>query len=264
MVGEVFERDSVQTAFFQGGKNGFDDIDTKLPGVFDFKLWETSLEVFTDKKPMRALRDVLKYDGLYGNVNNIITLQNNHDTKRFMSLEGATLESAKLHAAFLLSTRGIPQLYYGEELAMRGGEDPDNRRDFSGGFPSDEKNAFTKEGRTPDEQNMFEWTQKWIKLRRDNFGIKKGNTTDLFYDDDVYIFERNFRFVDYADVSIIAINKGDKEREVTINFRIPDRIGLTKVDFKSLISDGEKVKIETDKLTFTLKPKSAVVYGLKP
>jgi hypothetical protein len=88
LVGEVFEEDSAQTAFFQGGKTGWDDIDTKLPSVFDFKLWRTSQEVFTGKKPMRALRDVLKYDGLYPNVNRVTVLANNHDTDRFMSLAG--------------------------------------------------------------------------------------------------------------------------------------------------------------------------------
>src|SRR5215213_3370761 len=94
LVGEVFEHDSAQTAFFQGGKTGWDGVDTNLPSVFDFKLWETSQEVFTGKKPTRALRDVLKYDGLYPSINNVTTLTNNHDTDRFMSLEGATLEGA--------------------------------------------------------------------------------------------------------------------------------------------------------------------------
>ncbi|MEO6588662.1 MAG: alpha-amylase family glycosyl hydrolase, partial [Pyrinomonadaceae bacterium] len=102
MVGEIMKDDSAQTAFFQGGKIGWDNIDTKLPSVFDFKLWETSEEVFTGKKPASALRDVLKYDGLYGNVNNVTTLANNHDTDRFMSLPNATKEGAKLHTAFML------------------------------------------------------------------------------------------------------------------------------------------------------------------
>src|SRR5215218_6109146 len=69
MVGEVLVQDSVQTAFFQGGKTGWDGVDTKLPSVFDFKLWQTSGEVFTGRKPASALRDVLKFDGVYGNIN---------------------------------------------------------------------------------------------------------------------------------------------------------------------------------------------------
>ena len=65
MVGEVFERDAAQTAFFIGGHKGWDGIDTKLDSVFDFASWNTSLLVFTNRAPMRALRDQLKYDALY-------------------------------------------------------------------------------------------------------------------------------------------------------------------------------------------------------
>jgi neopullulanase len=142
MVGEVFERDSAQTAFFIGGHTGWDGIDTKLDSDFDFPLWQVSLDVFTGKKPTRALRDQLKYDALYPDPLKITTLTNNHDTPRFMSLEGASLEGAMLHTAFMLTVRGIPQLYSGEEIAMKGKEDPDNRRDFPGGFPADSRSAF--------------------------------------------------------------------------------------------------------------------------
>jgi glycosidase len=223
LVGEVFERDSAQTAFFQGGKMGWDKIDTNLPSVFDFKLWETSQEVFTGKKPMRALRDVLKYDGLYPNVNNVTVLANNHDTDRFMSLKDATLEGAMLHTAFILATRGIPQLYYGEEIAMTGGHDPDNRKDFPGGFSGDKEDKFTKAGRNSDERKMFEWTRKWIKLRRENRALKFGRTVDLFYDNDVYVFERidkDFADYDYFAAPsqfVVAINRSDKQREVTVS-----------------------------------------------
>ena len=262
LVGEVFERDSAQTAFFQGGKTGWDGIDTNLPSVFDFKLWETSQEVFTGKKPARALRDVLKYDGFYPNINNVTTLTNNHDTDRFMSLKDATLEGAMLHTAFILSTRGIPQLYYGEEIAMTGGHDPDNRKDFPGGWREDKINKFTSAGRTPDEQKMFAWTQKWIKLRRENLAFQKGKTVDLFYDEDVYIFERNLRLADWAILPVVAINKSDKQKTVTINYGVPKRMVLMDVTFKPLISDREKVIVETDKVTFTLAAKSAVVYQI--
>ncbi|HQU93419.1 MAG TPA: alpha-amylase family glycosyl hydrolase, partial [Pyrinomonadaceae bacterium] len=70
MVGEVLEEDSAHTAFFQGGRTGWDGVDTELPSVFDFNLWKASTDVFTGKRPARALRDVLKDDGLYGNINN--------------------------------------------------------------------------------------------------------------------------------------------------------------------------------------------------
>jgi glycosidase len=190
LVGEVFEEDSAQTAFFQGGKTGWDGVDTNLPSVFDFKLWRTSQEVFTKRKPMRALRDVLKYDGLYPNVNKVTVLANNHDTDRFMSLKDATLEGAMMHAAFILSARGIPQLYYGEEIAMTGGHDPDNRKDFSGGWREDSTNKFSKAGRTEAEQKMFDETKAWIEIRKKFPALQTGKTIDLRYDENAYVFAR--------------------------------------------------------------------------
>src|SRR4029453_16508521 len=113
------------------------------------------LLAFTNKTPIRALRDQLKYDALYPNPLKITTLANNHDTMRFMSLDGATLEGAMMHVAFMLSVRGIPQLYYGEEIAMEGKEDPDNRRDFPIA-------AFKTEGRSAKKGEMFDWPRWWI------------------------------------------------------------------------------------------------------
>lgn len=258
MVGEVFEEDSVHTAFFQGGKKGWDGIDTNLPSVFDFKLWRTSQEVFTGKKPTRALRDVLKYDGSYGDVNNVTVLANNHDTDRFMSLPGATKEGAKLHIAFVLAARGIPQLYAGEEILMEGGHDPDNRRDFPGGFAGDKVDKFTEAGRTGDEREMFEWTRRWIDLRRTNLAAQRGSTTDLFYDADAYVFER---LVEGRSVAVIAFNNSDKPKEIEIPFVLPGSLPSGTVDFKPLISDREKITLGEGKLKMVLAPKSAIVYG---
>lgn len=264
LVGEVFERDSAQTAFFQGGKIGWDGIDTKLPSVFDFKLWETSQEVFTGKKPVRALRDVLKYDGLYGDVNKITLLTNNHDTDRFMSLKGTTKEGAKLHMAFMLATRGIPQLYYGEEILMTGGHDPDNRKDFSGGFPNDSKNKFTKEGRTADEQEMFDWTRDWIKLRRNGLALKKGKTIDLFYDNDAYVFARKYELVDWTVWNLIAINKGEKQKEIIFDSVFPKKFLSQELNLKQLIGSNIKTEWKDNKIRLLLPPKSAIAFSVEP
>jgi glycosidase len=218
---------------------------------------------------MRALRDVLKYDGLYPNINNITTLQNNHDTKRFMSLDGATLEGAMLHTAFLLSTRGIPQLYYGEELAMRGGDDPFNRADFPGGWAEDKQNKFLKAGRTADEQKMFEWTRDFIKLRRENRALKQGKTIDLFYDNDAYIFARDSICRPTCDLPfVLAFNNSDKEKviEISTDEFLPkdgqkDNQGTIKNYLDILLGKpGQRIKPQNGKFELMLSPKSAVVY----
>lgn len=260
MVGEVFEEDSAQTAFFQGGRMGWDGIDTQLPSVFDFKLWRTSLEVFTGKKPARALRDVLKYDGLYGNIDNITVLANNHDTDRFMSLKGATPEGAMMHMAFVLSSRGIPQLYYGEEIGMTGGHDPDNRKDFPGGFPGDARDAFTKSGRTEIERRMFEWTREWIKMRKSRLAMRRGRTVDLHFDDDAYVFARAADAGGATAWNIVAFNTSGAEK--TVNFPSPFPRGRNRlVTVADARAKGEWNDVT---MTFTLPEKSVAAFGSVP
>ncbi len=253
LVGEVLVTDSAQTAFFQGGKTGWDGIDTKLPSVFDFKLWNTSQDVFTGKKPMSALRDVLKYDGLYGNPQLVTTVQGNHDVDRFMSLNGATKEGAKLHVAYMLATRGIPQLYYGDEILMTGGHDPDNRKDFSGGWQEDKTDKFRKNGRTADEQEMFEWTQKWIEIRQNHLEIQEGNTIDLYYDNEIYVFMRHKMIIDPPRAkTVFAFNHSEKIREIELE---------NPWGAKHLINlvNNQEFTVQKDKMKIKLLPKSAMV-----
>lgn len=213
MVGEVFERDAAHTSYFIGGHTGWDRIDTKLDSVFDFSVWSVALEVFTNKKPMRVLREQLKYDALYPDPARLTPFTNNHDTRRFMSIDGATLAGAMMHVAFALTIRGTPQLYYGEEIAMEGGDDPDNRRDFPGGFPGDKHNAFLSSDRTKEQQRMWEWTRDWISLRREHTALRHGQLIDLYYDDDIYAYARQ----DERETIVIVINRGKSEKKIPIS-----------------------------------------------
>ena len=254
MVGEVYELDAAQTAFFIGGHRGWDGIDTNLDSVFDFAGWGTSLRVFTHKAPVKALRDHLKYDSLYPDPLRITNHANNHDTVRFMSLEGATLEGAMMHVAYILSTRGIPQLYYGEEIAMEGKEDPDNRRDFPGGFPGDERNAFTAAGRKEREQRMFVWTQAWIKLRGEHSPMRRGRLIDLHYDNDAYAFARQ----DRSETLIVAFNREGVEKKVTLSVgAIGVRDGAA---LSPLIGRDANGRVTNGQVTIMIPAKTAIAY----
>lgn len=260
MVGEILEMDAAHTAFFQGGKTGWDGIDTELPAVFDFLLWETSWQVFTGKKPARALREVLKYDGLYSNVNRISTVQNNHDTDRFMSQKDATKEGAKLHAALMLAMRGIPQLYYGEEILMQGGYDPDNRRDFPGGWKEDKISKFEKTGRTADEQEMFETVKWWVKTRRASDALKYGKTLDLYYDDNVYVFARQTE----KETVIIGFNSSAAPQ--TVEIRESDlslagrKLAYVAKDLKG--AESPRQTAVNDLVKISIPSKNAVFYNV--
>jgi neopullulanase len=256
MVGEVFDRDPAHTAFFMGGRAGWDGIDTELDSVFDFALWQASLDVFSGKKPARHLRDILKYDANYPNAARLTTMLNNHDVRRTVSVEGMTLEGAMLHTAFLLTARGIPQLYYGDEIGMAGEDDPDNRRDFPGGFPGDARNAFTKAGRTPTEQRMYEWTRDWINLRRAHSALRHGKTIDLIYTDDVYVFARRTM----NETVLIAMNRSARPQKATIPVMMLETMDGARL--LPLLVAKERTSAAGGNFTFDVPPKMAVAYKL--
>ena len=144
-----------------------------------------------------------------------------------------------MHIAFVLATRGIPQLYYGEEILMTGGHDPDNRKDFPGGWPGDKVDKFSSPGRSADEQEMWEWTRDWAHARNRSKALGMGRTIDLLYDDTIYVFARQ---APDGETVVICVNTADADRE--ISFRHSD-LGLrdgtyTYVPRGSLAVDDER------------------------
>src|SRR6185295_1436964 len=113
-----------------------------------------------------------------------------HDDGRFMSEEGATIAGLKLANAFLLTTRGVPQLYYGDELAMEGEDEPATRGEFPGGFPGDKRNAFTAAGRSKDEQELFNFIRQLTTLRRELEPLQIGALVNLYVAEQQYAYAR--------------------------------------------------------------------------
>jgi neopullulanase len=110
-----------------------------------------------------------------------------------MSEKGATIAGLELANAFVLTTRGVPQLYYGDEIAMEGGDEPTTRGDFPGGFPDDKRNAFTAEGRTKEEQELFEFIKRLITLRRELEPLQTGALVNLYVAEQQYAYARTLR-----------------------------------------------------------------------
>ncbi len=144
VLGELFDGDPALLAYFQRGKVGHDGIDTGIDTLYDFALFYAVRDAFAKGESVRKLAQVLAHDHLYPRPDTLVPFIGVHDMLRFMSEKGATVEGLKLAQTFIMTTRGTPLLYYGDELAMPGGGDPDNRRDFPGGFPNDARNAFTE------------------------------------------------------------------------------------------------------------------------
>jgi len=189
-IGEVADGDSTITAFFEGGRKQFDGIDTGLATVFDFPLYYSVGDVVIRGASMEKIVEVLRHDELYPNPQMLVTFIGNHDKPRIVSEKGGSVTKLKAALSLLLTLRGIPQIYSGEEIAMPGGEDPDNRRDFPGGFPGDPHNAFTAAGRTAEQQDVFAHLQSLLALRKSHPALRTGKQWHIGWDNTYYAFLR--------------------------------------------------------------------------
>ena len=129
-VGEVYNSEPPVVSYFAGGQTGFDGIDTHLTTPFDFPMNSAIREVVNHGASAKKIVDVLRQDRLYPHPELLVTFMGNHDMKRFLTDAEGSPAKLKLGFSLLATLRGIPQIYSGDEIAMAGGDDPDNRRRF--------------------------------------------------------------------------------------------------------------------------------------
>ncbi len=190
VVGEVFDGDPALVSFFQGGARRFDGIDTGIDSLFDFPLHYAIRKVFTGAAGFPELARTLGHDYLYGDASRLVTFVDLHDVARFMNEPGATMDSLGRVFTFLMTARGIPMIYYGDEIGLAGGNDPDNRRDFPGGWQEDARNAFEASGRTAEQQALFEHLRRLTRLRAALEPLRRGAMKHLLVEEQAYAFAR--------------------------------------------------------------------------
>jgi glycosidase/predicted alpha/beta superfamily hydrolase len=190
ILGEVSDGNPALVSFFEGGRAQFDGIDDKVDLLFDYPLFYPLRRAFGEGRPLREVAEMLAHDRLYRDPTSLVTFVDLHDVPRFLNDRGATVAGLQLAYTFLLTTRGTPLLYYGDEIGLRGGGDPDNRRDFPGGWREDPRNAFEAAGRTDAEQAVFLHLQKLLKLRREHAGLRGARTENLVTDPQTFVYRR--------------------------------------------------------------------------
>ena len=187
--------------------------ETSLPSVMDFYFVTGGRKAFEeDTDPWHGLNnlyDHLSQDFLYPDPMNLLTFLDNHDSDRFLLEEPKDLAKWKQAVAFLLTSRGIPQIYYGTEILMHGskeGSDGYVRRDFPGGFAGDPVNAFTAQGRTPLQNEAWDYMSKILNWRKNEARdvMAKGSLKHCMPQNGLYVYQRKF---------------GDKEVTVILNGR---------------------------------------------
>jgi glycosidase len=246
VVGEVKDGDAIHTSFFQGGRVRFDGIDSGLDSLLDFPLFYPIREAFAEGHKLDEIPKTLAKDYLYNNPEILVTLLGGHDDGRFMSEKGATIAGLKLANVLLLTTRGVPQLYYGDEIAMTGGDEPTTRGDFPGGFPGDKRNAFTGADRTRAEENLFQYVRQLARLHGELEPLKHGELVNLYVSDQQYAYARKTR----SAAVVVVINNESKAVEFEIDISptgfaadvtLVDRLGVSR---DAQISNGRlRVKL---------------------
>ena len=188
----------------------------------DFTLHDAFSSVFNEDKSewdkgMIKVYENFTNDFLYPNTNNLLTFIENHDTQRFNHLY-PDFRKYQMALTLIATIRGIPQLYYGSELLMKGISNPDGwvRLDFPGGWAGDKKNAFTGVGLTNDEKMMQDYVKTLANFRLKSSAITKGKMMQYVPQDGVYVY---FRYDDKQTIMVVMNTaKENKTIALKVNF----------------------------------------------
>ena len=258
-VGETWVTEPAYTAAWQKdskltAKNSY------LPTVMDFAFYDRINQAKSEETDdwwhgFNRIYNSFVYDYLYPNPSSVMAFIENHDTDRFLG-KGKDSTALKQALALLLTVNRIPQLYYGTEVLMNGTKEVTDghvRKDFPGGFPGDQVNKFTREGRTRAENAMFDWLSRILHWRQGNETITKGAQTQFIPYKGVYVIARTLN-----GNTVLTVLNGKRSEALLDVARYAEVIGnrTTATD----ITTGNKVDITTP---VTLAPRQTMILEIK-
>lgn len=222
IVGETWLNSNVLVSYWQKDSKLAAPLNSNLPTVMDFPLQALMNQAFDEETGewgggLYKLYDYQTQDLVYANPMNLLTFLDNHDTSRFVQTDemAKNLKRYKQAMVFLLTTRGIPQIYYGTEILMTGDKgkgDGDLRKDFPGGWQGDTRNCFVENGRTALENEAFEFTRQLLNWRKGNQVIGKGNLKHYSIQNGVYVYQREFN----GKSVVVIMNGTDDSKELDL------------------------------------------------
>ncbi len=228
-VGETWVTEPAYTAAWQKDSKVSEE-NSYLKTVMDFSFFDKLNHAKHEETDawwngLNRIYNSFVYDFLYPNPSSVMAFIDNHDTDRFLG-NGQDSLALKQALALLLTVNRIPQIYYGTEILMNGTKEVTDghvRKDFPGGFPGDTHNAFTKEGRTKAEQDMFRWTSRLLHWRLGNEVITKGKQTQFIPYGGIYVIARQYK----GRTALTILNGTSKEATMQVK-RYAEVIGDTK------------------------------------
>ena len=246
IVGEEWHENHDIVAYWQGGKENHDGYTSCLPSLMDFPMQKNLTKALTTSDDSwsdgwnGAYRS-LANDHVYADPYNLVILPDNHDMKRFYSQVNEDYDLFKLGIAYYLTMRGIPQIYYGTEIAMSSTDDHGNiRTDFPGGWEGDKINAITGEGLTELQANTQQYFKNLLNWRKTSDAIHNGKILHYHPKEAIYIY---FRYTDTKKVMVI-LSKNEKDITLDMDW-YQEGLGNAK-EGKDIIS-GEIISLK-DKL----------------
>jgi len=257
IVGEIWKGvPSIISGYQKNSPVRHVNFDSNLPVVTDFALSDAIRDFLSDKKSIYQVYETLAQDIVYNEPDNLIVFMDNHDIDRAMYLANGDVEKFKVALNLILFTRGIPVIFYGTEIGIKGGsKHGELRQPFPGGFKGDEQNAFTKEGRTEGENYLFDYLRKLLELRKKHPALAKGKLTQIYTGGDLYILLKK-----YLDEEIlILINSGDED----IPFPTQQAL-LFFPSVKKLVNiKNNKENMINEMNTITLKAMNTQIYKIE-
>ena len=218
-VGETWVTEPAYTAAWQKDSR-LSEHNSYLKTVMDFSFFDKMNQAKNEEtdawwQGLNRLYNSFVYDFLYEDPNHVMAFIDNHDTDRFLG-NGHDSLALKQALALLLTVRRIPQIYYGTEILMNGTKeltDGNVRKDFPGGFPGDQHNAFTREGRTRAEQSMFSWLSRLLHWRNGNETIIRGYQTQFIPYNGIYVVTRRW----HRNTVMTILNGTSKEATLEVS-----------------------------------------------
>jgi len=259
IVGESWLEAVTATAYWQKGTPNRDGYASELPSVTDFPFCFAIPKALNEEggwdKGLYHLYNTLSQDFVYPNANYNLTFLDNHDMTRFLTSVKGDVNKLKMGLAFLLTTRGIPQLYYGAEILMEGdaASHPDVRKDFPGGWAGDPKNAFTAAGRTEAQNDAFNYFKKLLNWRKNKPVIHQGKLTHYIPEENVYVYFRH-----NEKESVMVVMNGNSKASQLATKRFAENLsGYTQA--RNVLTD-EKL---SDLSTLTIPAMTTLVLELE-
>jgi glycosidase len=216
IFGETLVWSVANQAYFTQGNTVNRGFDTHLPGVTDSQMKEAIAEALNGKEGwtdgVNRLYAVVAQDFMYQDATRNVVFLDNHDMSRFYSVVNEDFTKFKSGMAMLLTMRGIPQMYYGDEILMKNYSNPDGlvRLDFPGGWPGDKANKFTVGGRTSQENEAFNYVRTLANYRKNTTALQTGKLMQYIPQRGIYVY---FRY-DAKKTVMVVYNSNETENEL--------------------------------------------------